>query len=231
MVEQNHPGSKKIRVHIVDGVRLVRDGLASLLLKSPDLIVMGLQPNTDGYKEPREGYPADIVLAISWSCASAEDEIRKIKDTFPNAKIIIIGVSGTEKESLAYIEAGASGYVLPESRPEYLIETIEKVYRGEASFPPNVLSYLFERITSLQAQLRVAKDNPLNNLTQRELQVLQLVTGGMSNKEIATSLNLELQTVKNHIHSILEKLQVHNRREAAAYTRKYQLAVVSSEES
>ena len=158
------------------------------------------------------------MLAVSWLRASAEDEIQKIKDTFPGAKVIIIGVSGTEKESLAYIEAGASGYILPESCPEYLIETIQKVYRGEASCPPNILSYLFERITSLRAQLNVGQENLLNSLTQRELEVLQLVADGMSNKEIAIRLKLELQTVKNHLHNILEKLRVHNRREAVACT-------------
>lgn len=228
MVEQNHPNSDGIRVVIFNEVRAVRDGLASLLLKSPDLIVMGLQSQKNGYEEQEEGYPVDVVLAVSRSYVTAADDIQKIKDTFPGAKVIIIGVSGTEKESMAYIEAGASGYVLPDSCPEYLIETIQKVYRGEASCPPNVLSYLFERIASLRAQLNIGQDNLLTSLTQRELEVLQLVADGMSNKEIAIRLKLELQTVKNHLHNILEKLRVHNRREAVACTRKFGLAVNSN---
>ncbi len=228
MVEKNHLSSKKIRVQIVDEVRLVRDGFASLLLESPELAVIGLSPKENGYEEQEEDYPVDVVLAVSWLHVSAEDEMQKIKDTFPGAKVIIIGVSGTEQESLAYIEAGASGYILPESYPEYLIETIHKVYRGEASCPPNVLSYLFERIASLRDQINAGQDNPLINLTQRELEVLQLVADGMSNKEIAIRLTLELQTVKNHLHNILEKLRVTNRREAVACIPKFGLAVNSN---
>jgi two-component system nitrate/nitrite response regulator NarL len=224
-VEQDHPNSDKIRVLIVDGVRLVRDGLALLLLQSPNFAVVGFSQPKSGYEEQQEGRAADVMLVVAPWGVNASDAIQKIKDEFLGAKVVIIGVSGTEKEGLEYIEAGASGYVLPESCPEDLIETIQKVYRGEASCPPNVLSYLFERIASLRAQLNVGQDNLLNSLTQRELEVLQLVADGMSNKEIAIRLKLELQTVKNHLHNILEKLRVHNRREAVACTRKFGLAV------
>jgi len=228
MVEQNHPNSEKIRVIIFNEVRAVRDGLALLLLKSPELAVIGLSPKENGYEEQQETNTVDCVLALSWLDISASDEIQKIKDEFPGAKVVIIGVSGTEKEVLEYIEAGASGYVLPESCPEDLIETVQKVYRGEASCPLNVLSCLFERIASLRAQLNVGQDSHLSSLSQRELQVLQLVAEGMSNKEIAIRLNLELQTVKNHLHNILEKLRVHNRREAVACIPKFKLAVNSN---
>jgi DNA-binding NarL/FixJ family response regulator len=228
MVEQNHPGSEKVRVLIVDGVRLVRDGLASLLLQSPDLAVVGFSPQETGYEEQQEGRAVDVVLAVAPWGVTALDEIQKIKDEFPGTKVVIIGVSGTEKEGLEYIEAGASGYILPESRPGYLIETIQQIHRGEASCPPDMLAHLFERIASLRAQIQVVQDSQLNSLTQRELEVLQLVADGMSNKEISAHLKLELQTVKNHVHSILEKLRVHNRREAVTYTHKFGLVVKSN---
>jgi ATP/maltotriose-dependent transcriptional regulator MalT len=85
--------------------------------------------------------------------------------------------------------------------------------------------HLFERIVSLRAQIQAGQDNPLTSLTQRELEVLQLVAEEMSNKEISIRLDLELQTVKNHIHNILEKLRVHNRREAVACIPKFRLAI------
>lgn len=171
----------------------------------------------------------DVVLAISGLVAgAATDQIQKIKNTFPGAKVVIVGALGTEKESLEYIEAGASGYVLPGSGLEHLIETIRVVHRGEASCPPDMLARLFERVASLHTQLQIAQNNELNSLTRREIEVLQLVADGMSNKEIAVYLKLELQTVKNHVHSILEKLRVHNRREAVACTRKFKVVVESN---
>ena len=160
-------------------------------------------------------------MAVSGlSVNTAADQIQKIKNTSPDAKVVIIGVLGTENESLELIEAGASGYILPDSCLEDLIETIRTVHRGEASCPPNILALLFKRIASLRTQLQTLQYNELGSLTQRELEVLQLVADGMSNKEIASHLMLELQTVKNHVHNILEKLRVNNRREAVACTRK-----------
>ena len=167
------------------------------------------------------------VIIVSGINDTAAEHIRKIKETFPGARVVIIGASVSRNENLEYIEAGASGYCPPGSRPEHLIETIRKVHRGEVSCPPDILANLFERIVSLRAQLGTAHDNQLNSLTQREIGILRLITDGMSNKEISVRLNLELQTVKNHVHNILEKLRVHNRREAAAYTRKFRVAARS----
>lgn len=229
MTQEDQAGSKRIRVLIAHEVRLVRDGLASLLLKSPELAVVELPLEETKLKEKQDGGAVDVVLAVAWSdINAAPGQIRRIKNALPGAKIVVIAVSETENESLEYIEAGASGYVLPGSRPEDLIETIQKVHRGEVSCPPDVLARLFERIVSLRAQIEITKDNQLSSLTQRELEVLHLVADGMSNKEISAHLGVELQTVKNHVHNILEKLRVNNRREAVALSRKLGLAVGSN---
>jgi two-component system nitrate/nitrite response regulator NarL len=215
MTQEVHRSGEKIRVLIAHEVRVVRDGLASLLLQSPGLTVVELPTQERGCGEQQEYDAVDVVLAIAGAGDNAAvEQIQIIRNTFPGAKVLVIGVSSTERESLEYIEAGASGYILPESCLEHLVETIHKVHRGEASCPPDVLSYLFERIASLRGQLQIVQDTQLSSLTQRELEVLQLVADGMSNKEIAAYLRLELQTVKNHVHNILEKLRVHSRREA-----------------
>jgi DNA-binding NarL/FixJ family response regulator len=226
-VQQNYPGSEKVRVLIINGVHLIRDAFASLLLQSPNLEVVVVPPYEAGYEEEQEDIEVDVVLVITPLGVNSSEEIQKIKDAFPGAKVVIIGTSDNEEEALEYIEAGASAYILPESPPEYLIETIQKVHRGEVLCPPNMLAPLFERIASLHAQLKVVQDNQLSCLTLRELEVLHLVADGMSNKEISDHLKLELQTVKNYLHNILEKLRVHNRREAAACTRKFGLAIKS----
>jgi two-component system nitrate/nitrite response regulator NarL len=222
MVREEHLGSERVRVLIAHEVRVIRDGLTSLLLQSPELTVVALPPQESGYKEQQKDGAVDIVLAVSELAAdTALNQIQRIKNTYPEAKVVVIGVSGTENESLECIEAGASGYVLPGSSPAHLIETVKMVHQGEASCPPDILALLFERIASLRAQVHTVQNNQLSSLTQRELEVLQLVADGMSNKEIAAYLRLELQTVKNHVHSILEKLRVNNRREAAACTKSF----------
>ena len=225
MAHEDYSSSERIRILFAHEVRLIRDGLTSLLLQSPVLTVVDFPIEEIGYKR-QEGSAVDVVLAVSeFATNTAEDQIQRIKSTFPDAKVVIIGVLGTEKESLEYIEAGALGYVLPMSCLEHLIETVQIVHRGQASCPPDILALLFERLASLHTQVQIVRDNQLSNLTHRELEVLQLVSNGMSNKEIATYLKLELQTVKNHLHSILEKLSVHNRREAVAYTQNLRIAV------
>jgi two-component system nitrate/nitrite response regulator NarL len=211
MVPEN--GSESIKVIISHDVRVVRDGIASLLDHSPGLTVV-------------KGGAPDVVLAVSaLASGAATDHIQRIKDAFPDAKVVIMGASGTEKENLEYIEAGASGYVLPGSSREHLIEIIQTIHRGEAICPPDILPRLFERIASLRSQLKIAQEKDRSSLTRRELEVLQLVADGMNNKEIATCLRVELQTVKNHVHNILEKLRVRNRWEAIACTRKVKTAV------
>jgi DNA-binding NarL/FixJ family response regulator len=226
MVQEEHSSSERIKVLIAHEVRVIKDGLASLLLRSPEFRVVDLPVSETEYIERQEDGAVDVVLAVSELLSNtAAAQIHKIKNSFPEAKVVIIGVFGTENESLEFIEAGASGYVLPDSGLENLIETIRMVHRGEASCPPDILALLFERVASLRTQLQIVQNNELGSLTQRELEVLQLITEGLSNKEIAAYLGLELQTIKNHVHNILEKLRVHNRREAVACTRRFGLIV------
>jgi two-component system nitrate/nitrite response regulator NarL len=230
-VQEERSNSERIRVTIVHEVRVVRDGLASLLRRSPEFTVVDVLPEEIVHKEKQRGSAisaADVVLAVSdWPTNRAKDEIQKIKSAFPDAKVVMIGVLGTENEILEFIEAGASGYVLPDSYLVDLVETVKAVYRGKAICSPDIIPLLFERVASLRTQLRMVQSNHLRSLTQRELEVLQLVVDGMSNKEIAAYFHLELQTVKNHVHNILEKLRVNNRREAVLCTQKEGLGVRS----
>jgi len=122
-------------------------------------------------------------------------------------------------EIMACIEAGAAGYVLKEASFDYLVETIRSVHRGESFVSPQMAASLFSRIAELAGErgLRI----PLSSvkLTARELEIINQIAAGLSNKEIARRLAIEAQTVKNHIHNILDKLQLHNRLEAVEYAR------------
>jgi two-component system nitrate/nitrite response regulator NarL len=127
---------------------------------------------------------------------------------------------------IAVAEAGASAYVTPDGSMEDLACVVESVERGEVLCSPGMAAGLFRRVATL------ARDRQLDpideKLTARELDVLRLVEAGLSNKEIATALSIELPTVKNHVHRILEKLHVNRRSEAAARARRHGLARMSA---
>ena len=214
-------GSGPIQVLIVHEVRILREGLTSLLSQQPEVTVVTPASNGTTHKQ-HQGGSADVVLldaGIGMDAEALAERIQNLGRTWPSGKVIVLGVAETASGILGCIEAGASGYTLPSYSVEDLIDTIKMVHNGQASCSPDMLAHLFERITSLSRQVQSVQTE-LNNLTPRELEVLQLIGDGMSNKEISVDLNLELQTVKNYVHSLLQKLQVRNRREAAAYTLK-----------
>lgn len=216
---------RQINVIITHHVRVLREGLARILITWPELsIAVGPGVDTAGqpvcHEESRMASPVDVVLLDAGSSTpSLAESIQQAKNKFGSAKVIVIGVVDHEDDILAGIEAGAAAYTVQDSSPQHLVDTIRRVHLGEVYCPPQVSALLFERVASLKSQLIPVQDNKLTQLTRRETQILQLISEGSSNKEIAANLSLELQTVKNYVHKILEKLRVQNRRDAATYAR------------
>jgi len=126
-------------------------------------------------------------------------------------------------EIMACIESGASGYVLKEASFDYLVDTIRSVHCGESFCSPQMTASLFSRIAELADERMPSKSHGSIKLTARELEIINLIAEGLSNKEISQRLFIETQTVKNHIHNILDKLQLHNRLEAVQYARERNL--------
>ena len=130
--------------------------------------------------------------------------------------MLAICVPGDERSVLACVEAGAVAYVTCEASLRELIAAVTRLARGEALCSPRMAGILLRRLASLAASCEPAAGAAL---TRRELEVIELVGEGLSNKEIARRLSIELSTVKNHVHNILEKLGVNGRHEAAAVAR------------
>ncbi len=209
----------KIRVFIACEVRLIRESLSFLLNQHAD--IEAIDSFEARVRSSEVATEIDVVVIdaqqdIEWMAA----RLQEFKASWRGVKIVVVGVPDAATDVLRYIEAGASGYVLKASSLAKLVETIRAAHRGEASSSPEVLALLFDRIASLKSQLRAVEDSDMGKLTQRELEVLQLVVEGLSNKEIAAALNLETQTVKNYVHNILDKLRVRNRREAVIFAQK-----------
>ena len=211
-------GSAKINVAVVHNVQVLREGIVSLLIDYPDLVVGQINEQIIEGAFPDGDFPVDVALLdAGHGLTGLAQRIQQTKFQFSRAKVIVLGVPQTASDIMASIEAGASAYTQQDSSLEHLVDTIRQVYLGEVYCPPGISALLIERVATLKRQLAPDHHTKLTQLTPRELEILQRVSDGKSNKEIASELSLELQTVKNYVHKILEKLRVQNRRDAAIY--------------
>jgi DNA-binding NarL/FixJ family response regulator len=133
--------------------------------------------------------------------------------------VLALGLTEKRERVLRYVEAGAVGYILPDDSVEHMLDTIRAAKRGQANVSPEIATAMMERITEL-AQMFAQIDSSVveeAELTPREVEVLELIAQEKSNQQIADQLVIEVGTVKNHVHNILDKLNVSSRGEAAAY--------------
>jgi two-component system, NarL family, nitrate/nitrite response regulator NarL len=212
---QSEPPSRAtIQVVVLSDIRLYRDGLAEILRARGLAVVGAAGDRTTGLALVAERRP-DIVL-VDTAMTDAMAAIRALLDAAPQVPIVALGVSETEADVIACAEAGVSGYVTRDESVGDLVAALESVVRGEMICSPSIAAALRRRVTALARRDAVA---PRTRLTPRELEIVELIDRGLSNKEIARRLSIELATVKNHVHNILEKLQVRRRTEAVARVR------------
>ena len=211
-----------IRVAIVADIRLYREGLARVLERQPNISVVATAATGDGSLAPLLQLGPDVIL-IDKAMPDSLAAMRRVAVAAPGAKVVSLSVREGEGEGeddrdvLASAEAGAIAYVPREASLEDLVAVIECAVRGEAVCSPRVAGALLRRIAALATDGR--SDRVPARLTKREREIMGLIDEGLSNKEIAKRLRIEVATVKNHVHNILEKLQVHRRGEAAARVR------------
>jgi two-component system, NarL family, nitrate/nitrite response regulator NarL len=204
-----------VGVLIVADVRLHRDGLAATLRRQQKIYVLGAATSgDDGLAEARAVSP-DVIL-IDMAISDGVRAVRAFAREMPAAKILAVGVPEAEEEVIACVEAGATGCVTREAPIEEVVSALEAMARGEAPCSPLMTAAVFKRVQELAAGRPEGLEE---RLTPREREILALIEEGLSNKQIAEALYIEIATVKNHVHSILEKLHVTRRGEAAAAVR------------
>lgn len=211
----------KKRIIIVDDHEIVRLGLKSLLDQYPQYEVVSEAKNAKEAIMQVETYKPDIVLMdIRLPGKSGIDACEEIKQNYPDVKVIMLTSYAEDEMLFSAIKAGASGYILKQIDSSGLAKSIEAVARGEASLDPAVTQRVFQEVR------RAVKDEEaasFTELSQQEKMVLKLVSEGKTNREIAQSLYLGEGTVRNYVSSILSKLSVSNRAEAAAYAVEHNL--------
>jgi two-component system, NarL family, nitrate/nitrite response regulator NarL len=201
----------RIHLAIVADVRLYREGMRDGLAKKAHLHVVGTAPDVPACLSLIDETRPQI-LVLDMATRGSYDGIRQLRDAAPSVRLVGFGVEENEREVLACAEAGLSGYVPCDASLDDLVECIECVARGELRCTPKMAAALFRRLEVRQVPAPAARVD----LTTRERQVLDLIDGGLSNKEIAVRLRIEVSTVKNHVHNVLEKLQVRSRAQVAA---------------
>ncbi len=213
--------SKPIRIFIADDNRLLREGLASMLIEIEDITVVGMASSGNQALDQIKQLLPDVALVdIGMPDKDGLDVTQALYKDLPNVKVIILGMPDLTDEIMACIEAGAAGYVLKEASFEYLVESIRSVQQGESFCSPRMAASLFSRVAELAGE-RVSENSI--KLTPREVEIINKIAEGLSNKEIAKQLFIEVQTVKNHVHNILDKLQLQNRLAAVQYARERKL--------
>jgi DNA-binding NarL/FixJ family response regulator len=194
-----------ISVMVLSDDRLVASALEMILARQGDLCVIA----TDGSAE----VPDIVVIEAAWSRGKAIQRTAAAREAFPGAQAIVLGLDEEDDSVIDFIEAGAVAYVLKSAQPEDLFGVIRAVARGEVESSPRMVAFALERIgrlTSFQEPVESATER----LTERELEILRLLATGLQNKEIGKALSISHQTVKNHVHAVLEKLGADNRRRA-----------------
>ena len=210
----------KIRVLIVDDHTVVRKGLGSLLSAEKYAInVIGeAGDGEEAILKAQELIPDVILMDLVMPKKSGIEAIKEIKKIQPKARILVLTSYAEDKKVIEAIQAGAYGFLLKDTSPDELVQTIYSVYADKLTLPQELT----------QALLGSNKDNNNLNqfnigLTQRELDVLRCISQGMSNKQIAHHLSIETTTVRSHVSSLMHKLAVENRTQLALYAREQHL--------
>jgi DNA-binding NarL/FixJ family response regulator len=208
---------KQIRLIVVEDNRLLREGLTAMLKEQSDFKVVASLGNGDTLVGGR-GLKADVILLdLVLRSRNSVRLVESIKARRPEARIIVMDLAPVQPTLMDYVKVGVSGFVLKDATFADFLRTIREVARGAKVLPQKLTASLLSQIAD-QATLK-AKGNPFKSvrITSREREVVELIAEGMSNKQIAGRLNLAIDTVKSHVHNILEKLALHTRLEIASY--------------
>ena len=209
-----------IRILLAHPSRLVCDSLRTALDDVADIYVVGCATSAE---ELHFLLPHGNVVLLGSELAgkTAFDLLSEIRMTHPQIKVLVLGVDDNPEHIIRYVEAGAAGYILQQESVEEMIQKLWAAREEKAIISPSVAAAMMERL-SLLAHMEMpmtfvaAREKQLEELTAREEEVLELITEGYTNQEIAERLVIECGTVKNHVHNILKKLEVSSRREAAS---------------
>jgi NarL family two-component system response regulator LiaR len=238
MDESSRPGSNEvIKVLIADDHAIVRKGLRTLIASEPGMQVAGeAADGLEAVEQARRLRPDVILLDLVMPRQNGLQALVEIRHEDPKARVLVLTSFAEPDKVLPAIRAGAMGYLLKDTSPEELLHAIQSVCHGEPHLHPSIARMVLREIEA-PSEYTAPKSEANGNghpsgkdpLTDREVEVLQLVAKGLTNQEIAHALVISERTVGNHIGSILRKLHLANRTQAALYALRQGLATLDNQ--
>lgn len=202
MTENGQNANERIRVLLVDDHSIVRKGLALIMEAEGDMTVVGqARDGAEAVEQHRALRPDVTLMDLKMNGVSGVDAVKEIRSEFPQARVLMLSTYDRDDDIYRSIRAGAMGYLVKDTPSDDILDAVRTVHAGRKYFPQTVSEKLAERLT-------------MPELSERESEVLRLMTAGQSNKEIASSLSLAVGTVKCHVNSILAKLDADDRTQA-----------------
>ncbi|MTI47511.1 response regulator transcription factor [Sporosalibacterium faouarense] len=214
-----------IKIAIVDDQRILKEGLKMILGNEDDLEICGLASDgEEAYNICKWNLPDVVLMDIKMPKMNGVEATKKIRNEFPNIKIIVLTTFNDDEFIYDALRYGASGYLLKDSSPDKIAEAIRTVYSGGALIQPDVATKVIDRFSKMaQGNNGHSIDEKVELLTERETDICKLLGEGRNNKEIAKELFLSEGTIKNHITNILNKLDLRDRTQLAIFSVKNNL--------
>jgi DNA-binding NarL/FixJ family response regulator len=210
---------KQISLVIIEDNRVLREGLAAMLAE-----VRGIKVLADGgssratFEAALRLNPEVALLNRGLQKQSCLQVIKKIRKELPEVRMVVMDLMPGQTDVMEFVQAGVSGFIVSNATLDDFINTIRAVANGQQVLPDPLTSSLFSQIIDTAVKAGNLPLKEAGTMTQREQEIIALIAQGLSNKDIARSLNIATHTVKSHVHNILEKLALHSRLQVAAYS-------------
>lgn len=212
--------SQRIDVFLLTENRLLREALMRIFGEKSDLYLVGSSPFSPHLVKEIALTRARVLLSDSGLNAFTDLQIiPELRKELPDLRVLLIGMEADASTFLRAVRAGVMGYVLKDASSMDVAAAVRSVARNEAVCPPTLCRFLFEHVASPQTEATCLRARHPFGLTRREQQLVEMMGRGLTNKEIANQLNLSDQTVKNHVHRVLQKVGAGDRLEAAEICR------------
>ena len=208
---------KKIRLLLIEDNRLLREGLAAMLAAQEDITLLASSGTTDAAARSAKRKPHVVLVDIGPRHRNSMRVIRTLKRVVPGSRIVVMDLESVQSDLFEYVGEGVCGFVLKDATFDEFLSTIRHVAAGGKVLPPPLTGTLFSQIVGQVARKWKHVPSFSVRMTGREQEIVDLIAEGMSNKQIAKKLSIAPDTVKGHVHNILEKLALHTRLEVASY--------------
>jgi DNA-binding NarL/FixJ family response regulator len=213
--------AKRILVLVIEDNRVVRDELAALLDAQPDFkVVAAAEGANAGLLQVRATKPHVVLVDAALGNHDSHRLVATVRKEAPESKVIVMDLLPAQEDVIAFIQAGANGFIVKDATIEDFVRTIRSVAEGADVVPPALTGTLLSHIVDRAVTRGAAAVLESVQMTKREREITGLIADGLSNKEIAQRLNIATYTVKSHVHNILEKLALHSRLQIAAHAHK-----------